>query len=653
MFQPINRSLILLIAFLFACDDGDADQSTTNTDATFSDMAVQDLAIADMRMLDVCAQPIAYLYDPLNEELATEFHTFPDDLFTKVDESTNSKQKNQLHLSPWYQKTTPFMKNMVEQIDQLDGWGLNAGIVIKFKGKLANIPTQINADDPLFKLIRLDEEQEHLDLYPAQVPMLLEKAQEDQALILNPMLPLKPNTLYGLIISREWKFEDQCFTPSDFLSSILDQSADIDQKDILFAKYQKLLNISGLKKEEVAVATVFTTQSALLDSLAVADHIKTQSYAWEDDAQCSDEGDYIKCMRSFTANDYRTDGILKGALPQSQYKIPVYAWLPKSEDPNEKFPVIVYGHGIGGDSDAGWSVFANLKTQRVAVVGIDAQKHGIHPTANPQGTSFNKVMDFFAMNVQALTLEALKARDNFRGSTFDKLQLVELLFQDGDLNDDGIAEINANQLGYYGLSLGGIMGVELLALEDRIQTALLTVPGANLAKVVSKGEIVRPFMTVFYGLVGGQKYFEASMSIAQVLLDAADPGTFAPWVQLNRLANRVAKPNVLQQMAMNDQTVPNVSNAALARAFRYPHLKPVSQSIGVIEEVDGPLKNNIDANTSGAIFQFAVISESPSRRNIPSDHTNVPYSVEAENQYRHFFKTWLSGEGAEIINPYE
>lgn len=99
MFQPINRSLILLIAFLFACDDGDAvnqeqvDQSTTNTDATFSDMAVQDLAIADMKMLDVCAQPIAYLYDPLNEELATEFHTFPDDLFTKVDESTNSKQK--------------------------------------------------------------------------------------------------------------------------------------------------------------------------------------------------------------------------------------------------------------------------------------------------------------------------------------------------------------------------------------------------------------------------------------------------------------------------------------------------------------------------------------------------------------------------------
>ena len=67
--------------------------------------------------------------------------------------------------------------------------------------------------------------------------------------------------------------------------------------------------------------------------------------------------------------------------------------------------------------------------------------------------AFQVVFDFFALDI-SMTLQALRARDNFRQSTYDKLQLIELLFQDPDMNNDGRADLNLDKLGYYRLSLG-------------------------------------------------------------------------------------------------------------------------------------------------------------------------------------------------------
>lgn len=655
--------------FLLACDDESTKKESADlglqADLSLIDMHMDmmpqvevDLQIPDMA-IGKCAHPIQYKYDPLNEETAKEMHSYPDDLLTVPDETTNTGRRNRISVSPWVKSTTAFLKKATSQLDELDGWGLNASIVIKFESPLTSVPAQIQ-DDPMFQLIRLDEETDALDLlkYPKQVPLMTELTRENQALLLTPMIPLKPNTQYGLVVSQNWVFEDQCFEPSPFLESLLDGSAipkiEGDDYTHLFTKYQKLLEKTQINKEDVAIALVFTTQSALSDSVAIANHIKTQTYQWAEDANCSDKGDYFFCKRKFTANDYRTEGVVRDAVPHSQYDLPVYAWIPKTDDPTQKFPVIIYGHGIGGDCEAGWSVFAMLTSLGIAVVGVDAQEHGIHPTveAKDANNSAAQVFQFFSLNVQELTLDALKARDNFRGSTFDKLQLVELLFQDGDITGDGNVDVDPTRLGYYGLSLGGIMGVEFLALEDRVQNALLTVPGAHLVKVVSDGEIVRPFLSIFYTLAGGQIYFKSMMPLAQTLLDGADPGTFAPWIHLDRLEGRSAKPNVLQQMAINDQTVPNESNAALARALRLPHLKPVAQSIGIVPEVDGPLMHNIDEKTTGAIFQFEFVSEGLRLRNQPSNHENVPYSLEAKKQYFEFFKSWLQEDGARIIDPY-
>ena len=143
------------------------------------------------------------------------------------------------------------------------------------------------------------------------------------------------------------------------------------------------------------------------------------------------------------------------------------------------------------------------------------------------------MLDFFALDIGTRTLKSLTARDNFRQSTYDKLQLIELLHQDRDLNQDGRADIRLDKLGYYGLSLGGIMGVELMSLEARLDLGLLAVPGARLVSVLTDGSVIGDFKSAIYTLVGGKEIFDGLTPMAQVLLDAADPGTYAPyyWAQ--------------------------------------------------------------------------------------------------------------------------
>jgi len=132
--------------------------------------------------------------------------------------------------------------------------------------------------------------------------------------------------------------------------------------------------------------------------------------------------------------------------------------------------MLIYGHGPGGGRGQGERLASFAAPMGIATVAIDAQAHGEHPTATPGAATLNVVLDFFGINLSMLqtrALEAARLRDNFRGSTWDKLQLVSLLVAHPDIDGDGAADLDITRYAYLGVSLGGIMGPELLALEDR------------------------------------------------------------------------------------------------------------------------------------------------------------------------------------------
>ena len=174
------------------------------------------------------------------------------------------------------------------------------------------------------------------------------------------------------------------------------------------------------------------------------------------------------------------------ARRRRQLRRPFTAWLPL-ERPGpyggDAFPTLIYGHGLGGDRNQG-EVLAGFAAPRgIATIAIDALRHGDHPTATSR-SALGRTLDFFALSTADLSFKPFVMRDQFRQSTYDKLQLVRLLEQGLDLDGDGVADLDGGRLLYLGVSLGGIMGPELLALAPAVRAAVLVVPGGRVSSIV-------------------------------------------------------------------------------------------------------------------------------------------------------------------------
>jgi hypothetical protein len=597
-----------------------------------------------------------YTYDPLNADLST----FPDDTLTTASMETTTGIKLNLSGAAWVADQSAFVQKIITDLDTLDGWGINAGILVRFSAPLSGLPSGAETAEPdsSIKLLMLDGVPDP-PRFPAQVPVEVRGIDGDRGLIFEPMLPLRSSTRYGLAI-RELSVEELTIegeAPSACLDARLSGSNGVMDELLsgamfpkMKARYTQLLEGTGWSADELAVGVTFTTQSATETSLEIAEDIRTHDYAWGDPASCEEDGEYILCTRLFTAHDYRTEGVIQSASPQAQYDIKVYSWIPqRAEGVEGAMPTILFGHGIGGSIDNAYLITDDLEGEPVIIMAIDALAHGEHPTSvGGANNGIQSVLDFFSLNLADRTINALEARDHFRQSTYDKLQLIELLHQDPDLDGDGSVDVDLSALGYFGLSLGGIMGVELLALEPRIDLSILAVAGAKLLSVLSDGELIIEFLPIIHNLVGGKQVFDAFIPLAQTVIDAADPGTYAPYVLSDRLVG-TRSPHLLMQMAIDDGVVPNPSNRALARGLQLPHVTPIAQEVGLLEETAAPASLNVDDRTVG-LFQFDKVKIGTSI--IPSSHSNVPYSPQSGQQNRAFIRGWVEDQAPVIINPY-
>lgn len=644
-----------LIALLYFCVLGYAcDESSSLTSETEpSPEPVQMIPEYDW------SSCIQWVHDSSGESLST----YPDDQFTRSSPNSLTGLILDLKERPWLEGSSAFVKKLAQDISSLDGWGINAGLVFQFnqsglselKDLIAPSPLQDSFEEQDYKamLYMEDPSQAEPPQFPDKVPVELRFFNEGKGLILEPLRALKSSTRYGLLIPAIPPNEsrDYCLAPSSNVEQLLNDSA----RPELAERRQNLIDLAGLPAEQIAALTVFTTQSALEQSIAIAQVIRKQSYSWNDDLDCAQEGDYHHCTRSFTALHFQDDsGIIIDENAQGEYEIKVHFWRPRNRI--DEIPALIFGHGIGGDVDNAYRLDEIVEGLPIVRIAVDAVAHGEHPTAK-EGAPFQTVLDFFALDIGTRTLRSLTARDNFRQSTYDKLQLIELLHQDPDLNQDGRADIRLDKLGYYGLSLGGIMGVELMSLEARLDLGLLAVAGARLVSVLTDGSVIGDFKSAIYTLVGGKEIFDGLTPMAQVLLDAADPGTYAPYLLGSQRpwttqVNAVKTPHLLMQMSMNDEVVPNSANATLARAINLPHLKSISSPISMLEQVDGPLSLNHNDESTSALFQFDRVTKGRAQVLEPSDHMNVPNGREGRYQSRVFLRTWIEDDIPLIVDPY-
>lgn len=659
-----NSTFFLWLSIaLAACGSAQAGPDAAVGDGSADDAAVADAANGGQD--DICTQEVAktptgqgcpgqttYLYDPQNAQ-----STFPDDWYTIDDAKslTGLRVKFDATSLPWLKNVPGTFASTYADLSTLDGWGVNAGIILRFDAALLALPsgpTSVDAD--VAQLWDLDAKP------PVKVPFETEMVDDYATAILWPMRPLQPKHRHGVVVTdKAPTASGKCIRPSAVLNQLLYGNICDAKVQRLAPHYKDLLLAAHLAPEQVAAAVVFTTQSTTEQSVAIAKDIKSRDFKWKVAPSCKTAAQFRVCSGSFSAGNYTNGRVVVNDKPQSQGDMQVAIWLPLSStatNDNGPYPAVIFGHGLGSDRMQGEELAVKAATGGLATIAIDAVGHGEHPTANKKDAKIIKILKFFGVDMEALAVDGLALRDHWRQSTYDKLQLIRLLQQHNDIDGDGKADLQMAKLMYLGVSLGGIMGPELLATSGDIPLAVLAVPGGRVSSIISDGSIFSSIAVVMQNALNvTDSDVKRFYPVLQTLMDAGDAASYGPYILGNRLPGAGDKGvSVLAQMVINDEYVPNAANRALMRAMNIPVMTPILQPIGLIPAAPAaPFSANVSAKLTAAVLQFDRVTREVGQAPVVAEHGNAPGCLEALLQDMHFMQTWLDKGVPEILNPYE
>lgn len=144
--------------------------------------------------------------------------------------------------------------------------------------------------------------------------------------------------------------------------------------------------------------------------------------------------------------------------------------IPKKNNPPYK--VVIYQHGMSEKKDAEqvWVGTKKLIKEGFAVFSIDAEYHG------ERGKDTDFVRNLIA-RMQFYTF-----RDMFAQTVVDIRRGIDYLAKRKDIDEGNI--------GYIGISMGGMIGVIVSAIDERIKVPIFIVAGGNLKKMMPITDII-------------------------------------------------------------------------------------------------------------------------------------------------------------------
>ncbi len=647
---------LCLAAVLAACGDDPAPGDTVDTgavadaaDAGADSADVPDGGVtpdvgADADTADAqpppawCESATAHRYDPV---AGTELDMFPDPLLTRADESSPTGRRIDLQGAVWLESIPDLLLPAFETMETLSGFGTSAGVILRFDAALADLPQ--DAETSL-----ASESIRFYDLStspPTRVPYEAVPLDEGTTLLLWPMRPLSRGARHAVVVTRDAATASgECVSPAPALRDLLVGAVESEPATWAHEGYAELLAQADLRPDDVGAATVFTTHDDLTLTLDLADSLHAEVPAWTSEPTCEADGASIRCVRTYGSRDHRTpEGYVDLTTPGTAWDVPVTTWYPAEGD--GPWPTLVFGHGINSSRGEAGSLARRVAPLGFAVVATDAMQHGDHPsTANNDGSL--AALQFLGIDIEALALDVLGLRGNFDQTAVDRALLVDLLVEDGDLDGDGVRDVDATRLGYVGISLGGMLGPSLLALAPDLDAAVLFVAGGRLMTFVTDTAQVAAFEPLIISLVGSRELFDRLVPVVQSVVDPADPATWAA-----TLRERDAPPHVLLPVSVWDDTVPPATGRALARALALPHAGTIIHPVDLLEVAPSlPFAANEDGGRTTAYFQYDRVTTGDGV--VASSHNNTPFSPEAWAQAERFLTSWAAGEQPQVIDPY-
>lgn len=283
--------------------------------------------------------------------------------------------------------------------------------------------------------------------------------------------------------------------------------------------------------------------------------------------------------------------------------------VPEGYGKGEKIPVVLFGHGLMTSRELVYLIANRLAEAGFAAFSIDLPYHGNRSiclsdsscrgnvTCTPEGRCVEPDgsegelrrakapewlwqdspdypvttgMPFIEMD------DLIGARDHFAQAMVDLMQGLRVIRGADWRKATGGFAIDGDDVVYFGMSLGGILGGSLSGVEPNIDDFALNVPGGDFVELISNSEIFKGIFRAGLqdrGIERGSDAYVEFMQRVHWLMDPVDPMNLGRYARERSMTyrhpetgemKRAPKARVLIQMADGDSIMPNQSTRILA-----------------------------------------------------------------------------------------
>ncbi len=567
-----------------------------------------------------------------------------------------------------YQDEFALLAGFLQVGEELDGFGTNSPVYVRLDRPLDTtlLPTPAESqsvDSPLL-LLNIDPSSPRRgERVPVQWDFQETQTtwQPENLLAVQPVwgFPLEPATTYALVLST-----DIATAPEGFSEVWQLDHADHDY-------YQPLAEtLFQIRRdlEDVAFATIFTTQDPLWDIARITESIQGQLSMppLDQDLGEGENGGYFTRytgeievpMWQHGVKPYSTEG--GGFVFDDDDQPVLYSWdrtaftltIPKGEQPAGGWPLVIYSHGTGGDNTTFATGYGNIPAAifaqaGLAGFGISQPLHGDRGTgADPSLYSFNYI------NPEA-------GRTMFRQGALDQIFLAELLTaaQHTFTTSSGEVSLDPDRVAFLGHSQGGEVGAKAAPFfGDRIKGVVLSGTGGGLSITLVERDSddfdIESLITNALGFSADEELttFHPTVALVQMTAEATDPINYAPYWHRLEASWSTAPVSVLQTEGLLDVYTPPSSTEALAGASATPIFAPVAQ-LSTAQELTGLLDEPTPA--SGNLLAWDGTSVSGGLAQYPDEgHFAIFNQWEAMELYQQFLSSSLTDSLPEVP-PFE
>jgi len=268
----------------------------------------------------------------------------------------------------------------------------------------------------------------------------------------------------------------------------------------------------------------------------------------------------------------------------SMQTVPLMMAVPNASSGHTKpaagWPVVIYGHGLGGNRSHLLTVADAAAQAGYAVIAIDTPLHGISPDdpvlgpLHAKNGPFADIANERTFDVDYVNNDTgapgpdgkadgsgthminlssmLTSRDNARQAQAD-LSILAVTIPSISYDGDALPDLDGSTIQYTGLSMGAIMGTVFTAAEPTVNNAFLSAPAGGIARALEAsptfGPGIRAGLEAAAGLVPGTADYELFFIVFQSVFDAADP--------INWSAEAVRYNNIVLHEVIGDTVLPN------------------------------------------------------------------------------------------------